>query len=328
MKLTRRGFALASATATLTGLPAFADPAFPSRSIRMIAPYAAGGGQDITARLLGEQLRAAFGQPIVVENRSGASGMVGAQTTAQAAPDGYTLMLGGSGETAINVHLFRGRMSYDPLKDLLPIALVVQVPIVVFTNPSFPARTPAELVALAKSKPGELSYSSSGIGNPQHLAGELFNYIAGTEILHVPYRGAAPAVTDVASGRVSIGFNGLAAALPLIRDGKLHPIAVTSRTRLPQLPDTPAFAEYEPLKEYELVNWFGVFGPTGIPQPVVTRVQDAVTTAMQDANLRRKFEEQGLLPGSLPPSEFKDFVAAESAKFGRIIEQAKITADG
>jgi tripartite-type tricarboxylate transporter receptor subunit TctC len=291
-------------------------------------PYAAGGGQDITARLLAEPMRAALGQPVVVENRSGASGMIAAQATAQAAPDGYTLMLGGSGETAINHHLFRNRMAYDPLRELRPVMVVVKVPNVVMGNPNAPFATMAELVAYAKAHPGRLAYSSSGIGNIQHLSGELLNHMAGIQTVHVPYRGSGPAVLDIAAGQVQFGYNSLASGLVLIREGKIRAIAVTSRERMPQLPDVPSVAEYPPLAAYELVNFFGLFAPAGVPEPIMARLHGIVAAALREPALRARFEDLGLVVQSMSLAESRRFVEAEAAKFGRIVEEAKITVDG
>ena len=327
---TRRGL-VATGVAALAAKrhpAALAQDAFPSRPIRVLVPYAAGGGQDITARLLAEPMRAALGQPLVVENRSGASGMIAAQAAAQAAPDGYTLMLGGAGETAINQHLFRGRMAYDPLRDLKPVAVAVKVPNVVMANPAAPFASIAELVAYAKANPGKLSYSSSGIGNPQHLAGELLNHVAGIRTVHVPYRGSGPAVTDIAVGAVQFGYNSLASGLPLIREGRIRAIAVTSRERMPQLPDVPAAAEHPPLADYELVNFFGLFAPASVPEPIMERLHAVVAAALRAPELRGKFEEQGLLVQSMGLAEARAFVEAESRKFARIVEDAKITVDG
>jgi tripartite-type tricarboxylate transporter receptor subunit TctC len=301
---------------------------YPNRAIRILVPYAAGGGQDITARLLAEPMRAALGQPIVVENRSGASGMIAAQATAQAAPDGYTLMLGGSGETAINHHLFRNRMAYDPLRDLRPVMVVVKVPNVLMGNPNAPFTTAAELVAYAKANPGRLAYSSSGIGNIQHLSGELLNHMAGIRTVHVPYRGSGPAVLDIAAGQVQFGYNSLASGLALIREGKIRAIAVTSRERMPQLPDVPAVAEYPPLAAYELVNFFGLFAPAGVPEPIMQRLHGVVAAALREPALRARFEDLGLVLQSMGLAESRRFVEAEAAKFGRIVEDAKITVDG
>ncbi len=327
---TRRGLMTtgAAALAAMCCPAALAQDAFPNRPIRVLVPYAAGGGQDITARLLAEPMRAALGQPVVVENRSGASGMIAAQAAAQAAPDGYTLMLGGAGETAINQHLFRGRMAYDPLRDLKPVAVAVKVPNVVMANPAAPFASIAELAAHAKANPGKLSYSSSGIGNPQHLAGELLNHLARIQTVHVPYRGSGPAVTDIAVGAVQFGYNSLASGLPLIREGRIRAIAVTSRERMPQLPDVPAVAEHPPLANYELVNFFGLFAPAGVPEPIMERLHAVVAAALRAPELHGKLEEQGLLVQSMDLAESRAFVEAESRKFGRIVEDAKITVDG
>jgi tripartite-type tricarboxylate transporter receptor subunit TctC len=291
-------------------------------------PYAAGGGQDISARLLAEPLRALLGQPVVVENRAGASGMIAAQALAQSPADGYTLMLGGAGETAINHHLFRNRMAYDPLRDIRPVMIVVKVPNVLMAYPAAPFASVAELVAQAKASPGKFSYSSSGIGNPQHLAGELLNHMAGIQTVHIPYRGSGPAVLDIAAGQVQFGYNSLASGLALIREGRIRPIAVTSRERMPQLPDVPAVAEYQPLAAYELVNFFGVFAPAGTPEPIMQQLHGMIMEALRDPGLRARFEEQGLLVQSMSLADSRSFLATESAKFGTIVETARVTVDG
>ncbi|MFC7738772.1 Bug family tripartite tricarboxylate transporter substrate binding protein [Roseomonas sp. GCM10028921] len=324
---TRRGI-LAAAGALALARPALAQGNWPSRPIRVIVPYPAGGGQDITARLLGDPMRAALGQPVVVENRSGASGMIGAQAVATAAPDGYTFLLGGAGETAINQHLYREKMAYDPIRDLRPVVLAAKVPNILMGNPQAPFRTLAELVEHARANPGRLSYSSSGIGNPQHLAGELFNYMAGIRTVHVPYRGSGPAVTDIAAGLVQYGYNSLAAGLSLIQDGRIRAIAVTSKERLAQLPDVPSVSEYVPLKEYELINSFGLFAPAALPDAIAIRVHEAVANAVRQPDLRAKFEAQGLLPDPLSPTEYRRFIEGESTKFGIIVRDANITVDG
>jgi tripartite-type tricarboxylate transporter receptor subunit TctC len=324
--MTRRG--LVAGAAFAVARPALAQGDYPSRPIRIIAPYAAGGGQDITARLLADPLRLALGQPVVVENRTGASGMIGAQAVATAAPDGYTFLLGGAGETAVNHHLYREKMSYDPMRDLKPVSLVVKVPNILMGSMTAPFRTVAELVEYARANPGKLSYSSSGIGNPQHLAGELFNSMAGVQTVHVPYRGSGPAVTDIAAGRVQFGYNSLASGLSLIRDGRIRAVAVTSRERLPQMPEVPSVSEYPPLANYELINWFGLFAPGGTPDPIAQRVYEAIAKALQEPELRGKFETQGLLPQPMSPAEYRRFVTGESEKFGRIVRDANVTVDG
>jgi tripartite-type tricarboxylate transporter receptor subunit TctC len=197
---------------------------------------------------------------------------------------------------------------------------------VLVVAPAVPVQDPAGLVRYAKGR-GDLSYASSGIGNPQHLAGELLNRMAGTEILHVPYRGAAPALTDVAAGRVTLNFSSLGPALPLIRDGKLRAVGVTSAGRMPQIPDVPSLSEGPGLAGYELLNWFGLFAPAKVPQPVIARLAEVVRASLADADLAAKLSEQGALPQAMAPAAFRDFVAAETAKFTKIIEDGGITAE-
>ncbi len=305
-----------------------AQGGWPARPIRLLVPFAAGGGQDIAARLIAEPLRAALGQPVIVENRSGASGMIAAQALAQAAPDGYTLMLGGSGETAINPHLFRGRIAYDAARDFRPVMVMVKVPNVIMAWPDAPFRTLPELVEQAKAAPGRFSYSSSGIGNAQHLSGELLNAIAGIRTVHVPYRGSGPAVLDIAAGQVQFGYNSLASGLALIREGRIRPIGVTSKERMTQLPEVPTVAEYPPLAAYELVNFFGLYAPTALPEPIADRLHDVVAAALREPGLSARYEEQGLLVQSMSRAESWAFQQAESQKFGQIVTQANITVDG
>jgi len=301
---------------------------YPDHPIRILIGYPAGGGVDLVARLLGEPMKAALGQPIVVENRPGASAMLAAQAVATAPPDGHTLLMAAAGEIATNQHLYKEKMTYDPLRQLAPVALVGIVPCVVVVAVTTPVHTPAELVAYARANRGKLSFSSSGIGNPQQLAGELMNTMAGTDVLHVPYRGAAPAVTDVAVGAVTMSFASLAAALPLIQDGRLRAVAVTSRERMPQLPDVQTLAEGVPeLNDYELLNWFAMFATGGTPEPVIARLNQIANTALRDKAIVDKLQVQGIVPRPMGPAEFRAFVAAEAAKFGKVIAQANIRAE-
>jgi tripartite-type tricarboxylate transporter receptor subunit TctC len=254
--------------------------------------------------------------------------MIAAGTVAKAPPDGVTLLMAASGEVAINQHLYKDKMSYDPLRELVPVALVGIVPCVVVVAANTPVRTAAELIAYARANRGKLSFSSSGIGNPQQLAGELMNSMAGTNVLHVPYRGSAPAVTDVATGAVTMSFSSLAAALPLMQDGRLRAVAVTSRERMPQLPDVSPLAEAAPeLKDYELLNWFGLFAPAATPEPVVARLNEIVGTALRDKAISEKLEVQGIVPRIMTPAQVRAFVASEAEKFGKIVAQANIKAE-
>ena len=323
--LTRRHL-LAGAAALAAGVPfAKAQSNFASQPIHILVGYAAGGGVDIVTRLLQEPMKAALGQPIIIENRTGASAMLATGAVAKAPPDGYTLLMAASGEVAINHFLFKEKMAYDPVKELAPIAMIGSVPCVVVVADTTPVRNPKELVAYAKANPGKLSFSSSGIGNPQQLAGELMNSMAGIQVLHVPYRGSAPAVTDVATGAVTMSFSSLAAALPLMQAGKIRAIAVTSHERMPQLPDVAPLSEGAPgLADYELLNWFAMFGTAGTPPEIVERLNSIVNTALKDPAIADKLLPQGIVPKPMKVAEFKAFVDAERTKFGKIVEQANI----
>jgi tripartite-type tricarboxylate transporter receptor subunit TctC len=251
--------------------------------------------------------------------------MLATGAVAKAPPDGHTLLMAASGEVAINHFLFKEKMAYDPVKELAPIAMIGSVPCVVVIADTTPVRNPKELVAYVKANPGKLSFSSSGIGNPQQLAGELMNSMAGIQVLHVPYRGSAPAVTDVATGAVTMSFSSLAAALPLMQAGKIRAIAVTSRERMPQLPDVAPLSEGAPgLADYELLNWFAMFGTAGTPPEIVERLNSIVNTALKDPAIADKLLPQGIVPKPMKVAEFKAFVDAERTKFGKIVEQANI----
>jgi tripartite-type tricarboxylate transporter receptor subunit TctC len=323
--LTRRDL-LAGAAGLAAAIPrAGAKSTYANQPIHILVGYAAGGGVDIVARLLQEPMKAALGQPIVIENRTGASAMLATSAVAKAPPDGYMLLMAASGEVAINHFLFKEKMAYDPVKELVPIAMIGSVPCVVVVADATPVRNPKELIAYAKANPGKLSFSSSGIGNPQQLAGELMNSMAGIQVLHVPYRGSAPAVTDVATGAVTMSFSSLAAALPLMQAGKIRAIAVTSRERMPQLPDVAPLSEGSPgLADYELLNWFAMFGTGGTPPEIVERLNSIVNTALKDPAIADKLLPQGIVPKPMKVAEFKAFVDAERTKFGKIVEQANI----
>jgi tripartite-type tricarboxylate transporter receptor subunit TctC len=324
--LTRRHLlAAAGAAACAAAVSEAAAQTYASQPIHILVGYAAGGGVDIVARLLQEPMRAALGQPIVIENRTGASAMLATSAVAKAPPDGYTLLMAASGEVAINHFLFKAKMSYDPAKELVPIAMIGIVPCVVVVADATPVRNPKELIAYAKANPGKVSFSSSGIGNPQQLAGELMNSMAGIQVLHVPYRGSAPAVTDVATGAVTMSFSSLAAALPLMQAGKIRAVAVTSRERMPQLPDVAPLSEGAPgLADYELLNWFAMFGTAGTPPEIVERLNGIVNTALKDPAIADKLLPQGIVPKPMNVAEFKAFVDSERTKFGKIVEQANI----
>jgi tripartite-type tricarboxylate transporter receptor subunit TctC len=320
--LDRRQFVAGVAAVTASGTVVRAQGANP---IRIIVGYPAGGGVDLVARMLQDPIKAAFNQNVLVENRAGASAMIAANAVAKAAPDGTMLLAAASGEVAINQHLHKEKMTYDPLRELAAVALIGIVPCVVVVAATTPVKNSAELIAYARANRGKLSFSSSGIGNPQQLAGELMNHMAGIDVLHVPYRGSAPAVTDVATGAVTMSFSSLAAALPLIQDGRLRAVAVTSKDRMPQLPDVPTLAEAGPeLKDYELLNWFGMFAPAGTPEPIVTKLNEIVNGQLRDKSVAGKLEVQGIVPRIMTAPQYRDFVLSEADKFGKIVQQANI----
>jgi tripartite-type tricarboxylate transporter receptor subunit TctC len=326
--LTRRAFVAAVGLAPLTaGNAARAQAAYPNHNIRMLVGYPPGGGVDLVARLVADPMKDALGQPIVVENRAGAAAMIAAQAVVSANDGGHTLLMAAAGEVAVNQHLYKAKMQYDPLADLVPVALAGIVPCVVVVNAKSPIRNPSELVAYAKANPGKLTFSSSGVGNPQHLAGELMNTMAGIDVLHVPYRGSAPAVTDVAVGSITMSFSSLAAALPLMQAGEIRAVAVTSKERMPQLPDVAPLQEGPGLNGYELLNWFAMFAPSSTPEPVQARLCELVPNILSAPSIRAKLEVQGIVARPMTRSELKAFVRSEAEKFGRIIEAAHIKAE-
>lgn len=324
--LTRRNFVAAAGVSLLAGdIRRAAAQAYPTQPIRILVGYPAGGGVDIVARLMADPMKAALGQPVVVENRTGAAAMIAAGAVAKAVPDGHTLLMAASGEVAINHSLYKDKMTYDPAKELTPVAMIGIVPCVVVVATGTPVHNPKELVAYAQANPGKLSFSSSGVGNPQHLAGELMNSMAGIDVLHVPYRGSAPAVTDVATGAVTMSFSSLAVALPLIQAGKLRAVAVTSLDRMPQLPDVePLQNGSASLKGYELLNWFGMFATAGTPPSVVSRLNEIVGKALAEPKTAETLTVQGIVPRNMTPSQFKAFVESDTKKFAAIIDKARI----
>ncbi len=307
------------ATAVPEGL---AQAPYPTQQIRIICAFPAGGGTDLTSRLLGEQLQKILGQPVSVENRSGASGMIGTDAVAKSKPDGYTLLVA-SGEMALNPHLYP-KMAYDWDKDLQPITRLVSVPNVMAVSLDVPAKSVGEFIAYAKQNPGKLTFSSSGVGNPQQLTGELFNKLAGVQVRHVPYKGAAPATAALVGKEVQMTFVSIGAAKPFIDSQRIRPIGVTSLTRVSALPDVPAIAEHPPLAGFELVNFFGFFAPAGLPEPILKRLNAAALQTMQMPELVAKFRGLGFEPSPNTPEQFRQFIRNESAKFAKIITETGI----
>lgn len=300
---------------------------YPSKPINIVVPFAPGGGVDVMARLLADKLRASLGQQVNVENKPGASGMLGALAVVRAPADGHTLLLGSAGETAINPYIYKAKMQYAPEKDLAPVTAVVRVPNVLIAATAAPFKTLDELVAHARKNPGKVSYATSGVGNPQHLNGELLEEMAGIFMVHVPYRGASGQLIDVAAGNVDFTFVSMAAAVPFLKDGRVKAIAVTSAKRVPFAAEVPTIAEGKAAPKYALENWFGLFAPAATPAPVIAKLNAAVVQALQQPELAKRMSEQGGLPAPMSPTQFRDFIKAESAQYARIVEFAKITPD-
>jgi len=325
MKSLSRSMLLA-ATVCFVAAPAFqvhAQAQYPRQPIKIICPFPAGGGTDLTSRLLADQLQKTFGQSVVVENRTGASGMIGTGFVAKAANDGYTLLVN-SGEVALNPHLYKDKMAYDWDRELQPITLLVKVPNVLAVNMDVPAKTVGELIEYAKANPGKLTFSSSGIGNPQQLTGEMFNKMAGVRIEHVPYKGAAPQLAAVAGKHITMTFVSIGAARPFIEGKKIRPIGVTSTTRVAALPDVPAIAEHPPLAGFELVNFFGFLAPAGIADPILRTLNEAAVQALRAPEMAAKLRASGFEPTPTSPEQFREFIRAESAKFAKIIAESGI----
>jgi tripartite-type tricarboxylate transporter receptor subunit TctC len=295
---------------------------WPQRPVHLIVPYSAGGGTDIVARVLAKQLGETFGQTFVVENRTGASGMIGAESVARSDPDGYTFLVASPAEIALNQNLFP-HIAYDPLRDFAPITLLAWTPIVFAANPSFPASTVSELVALARSR--SVNFSTPGVGSAHYLIGEYFNAVAGTHMVHVPYRGAAPAVLDAVAGNVKLTISGMPPVVPFLRAGKLKAIAVTSAHRLPIFPKIPAMAETKGFENFDFTNWFGLLGRSGTPQPILDKMAKATVAALQTSSVRNILTEQAAEPVGDTPAQFAQFIKDESAKYARIVKLTGVT---
>jgi tripartite-type tricarboxylate transporter receptor subunit TctC len=298
---------------------------FPDRPLRVIVPFPAGGAADLMARGMGRKLGEALGQPVVIDNRGGAGGTVAAEAVARAAPDGYTLLFATMGTQAINPALY-AKLRYDPLKDFAPIALTHITPRVLVVGPSVKARNLGEFIALAKARPGELTYGSAGSGSSSHLSGALFASMAGVEMVHVPYKGSAPLLTDLLAGRIDATFDSFTVYEAYIRSGRVRALGVTSRSRMAALPQVPAIAEAG-LPGYEVSNWLGLLAPAGTPDAVVRALHAEVRRAMADAGMRRQLAALGIEPASSTPEEFDQLMRNEIPKWARIVKASGAKAE-
>ncbi|MGA0570226.1 Bug family tripartite tricarboxylate transporter substrate binding protein [Variovorax sp. VNK109] len=320
-KFTRRATLAAgvAAVAVATFAPVAAQAqAFPTKPIRIVVPFPPGGSTDLLARRIGEKLAAAWGQPVVVENRAGAGGTVGADYVAKSPADGYTLLMGVTGSNAISQALYP-KLPYDVVKDFSPVSMVVSSPLVLAVNPTVKANTAAEFLALAKAKPGSVSYGSPGNGTSMHLTGEMYKQAAKVSMVHIPYRGSAGMLTDLMGGQIESTFGDLLVLMPQIEAGKVRPLAVTSKKRHPMLPNVPTLAEAG-LPEFEALSWQGLFAPAGTPADVMTKLSTEVNKALKSPEITDYFGSRGFIIEGTTPAAFKSFIEAEVKKWTTIVQ--------
>jgi tripartite-type tricarboxylate transporter receptor subunit TctC len=291
---------------------------FPAKPIRIVVPFPPGGPADILARTIGQSLSEAWGQQVIVDNRAGAGGNIGSEIVAKAPPDGYTLLMGFVGTHAINASLYRD-MPFDPVRDFEPVGLVAMVTIILVVHPSLPVKSLREMIALAKARPGDLTFGSPGNGTPQHLAGELFNTMTGVKTSHVPYKGAVPALTDLLGGRLSMIFSSMPPALPHVKTGKLRAIGVTSANRSPAAPDVPTLAQ-SGLPGYEVINWYGLLAPATTSKAIIGRVNVEATRIMNLPAVKERLAAQGAETYTSTPEQFADYIKTETAKWAKVVK--------
>ena len=298
---------------------------WPTKSTRLIVPFSPGSATDTIARVVAQKLSEALGQPVVIDNRAGASGSIGAEIAARAAPDGYTLILGTTSTHAIAASV-NPKLSYDPVSDFSPISLIGSSPYVVAVHPALAANDLKELIALAKAKPGQLSYGSAGNASLAHLAGELFSLMAGVKLIHVPYKSSALSVLDVLSGRIELQFGSIAPTLPHIRSGRLRALAVTGATRLAALPAVPTVIE-SGLRGYEVSLWMGILAPARTPAAIVSRLHRELVAILGTAGIKDALVAQGVEPRPSTPADFAAYIRAEIAKYGKVVKTAGIVSE-
>jgi tripartite-type tricarboxylate transporter receptor subunit TctC len=298
---------------------------YPNKSIRLVVPFPPGGTTDILARDVGQRLTEAFGQSVVIDNRPGAAGNIGSDIVAKSPPDGYTLEMATVSTHAINPGLY-SNLPYDHIKDFAPVILVARVPNVLEVNPAVPVNSVSDLIKLAKEKPGQINFASSGSGTSIHLSGELFKTMAGVEMVHVPYKGSAPALVDLVSGQVQVMFDNLPSSLPQIKAGKLRAIAVTSEQRSPALPDIPTIAE-SGLPGFEATSWFGIIAPAGTPPAIIAKLNAELDKWLQSPAGKELLLTQGALPAGGTPEQFAAYIRAETDKWAKVIKVSRAKVD-
>jgi tripartite-type tricarboxylate transporter receptor subunit TctC len=322
----RRRTALFVLAAAILAAPRAEAVDYPTRPIRLVVPYAAGGPTDVLGRLVGEYLGRDLKQPVVVENKAGAQGAIGAETVARSEPDGYTLLFTAASLFVLNPVLYK-KLSYDPVKDFRMLALITDLPVVMEVHPSVPAKTVAEFVAYARQNPGKLNFGSAGVGGTIHLAGEMFKQMAGIDIVHVPYKGAGPALSDLLGGNIQLMFDTLGTALPPVKSGLLRPLGVSSRERIADLPDVPTIAE-SGYPDYSVGVWYGVSAPAKVPEEVTQKITASLNRALNDEPFRASLEKVGFPP--LRPksqAEIDKFVSDDRARWTAVVKSLNISLD-
>ena len=322
--LTRRTLLAGASVAALAASLAapLAAQTYPSRPIRYVVPFAAGAGVlDIMARIVSQHLGISLGQQVVVDNRPGAGGNVGAEIAAKAAPDGYTMLMGNTA-LVVSPYLF-AKLPFDPLTDFVPVTQVNSAPLLLVVHPSLPVTSVAELIAYAKARPGQLNYGSGGIGTTPFLATELFKSLAGIDVVHVPYKGGAPALADLVAGQLSFMIENVPGTLPFVKDGKLRALAITSRQRLPLVPEVPTMIEAG-VADYEMIGWNGIFLPKGTPAEITTRLNADLVKVLGTGEMKEQLGKLGAEPVGSTPAAFAAFVQAESRRWGKIIKDLGI----
>ena len=311
------------AALVLLALASTADAqSWPAKPIRIISPYPPAGANDLLARIIAPKLSEQLGQPVVVENRAGATGNIGAELVAKAPADGYTLLMGQAGNLTINISLM-AKIPFDPVRDFSPVTMLASTPNVLVVHPSLPVRTVKDLIALAKAKPGQINYATSGIGSPGHLAAELLNKSAGIRLVHIPYKGAAPALLDVVAGNAHLYFTSAVSAQPFIPSGRLRMVAVASAKRSPSLPEVPTVAEAG-FPEFDVSSWWGVVAPASTPREVVMRLQTEIHRVIALPEIRAKLAEQGLDIATNTPEQFAAYIKSETAKWAKLIREVGV----
>lgn len=313
---------LAACACMVLSAPGVHAQTWPTKPIRFISPFAPGGGADITSRVIAQKLHDALGQPVLVDNRGGAGGMIGVDLGAKASPDGYTLVLGTIGPIAINPSLY-AKMPYDPIKDLVPVTLAADALNVLVVHPALPVKNVKELIALGKARPNEMNFGSSGPGATDHLAGELFNMLTGTKMVHVPYKGGAPAMLDLMSGNVQIIFSTVSTAIGQIKGGKIRALGMTGTKRFVLMPELPTIAEAG-VPQFAVNNWYGVFVPAGTPKEIVARLNTEIVKVLNLPDAKQRLLESGIEATPSTPEQFATYILAETRKWAKVVKDANI----